>query len=148
MNINEIKNLSILPQQGKSIDVGDWKVTTKISSRDTDGKFSVITFNFKKGFNFAMNKHTQYHQFTYVVSGKLKIIENNKTVDADPGYINFLPTNTPHQFEALEDSELLIVYMPGGLEEIVFEMGELIKSGKLTEELIQDLMSRYGSEFC
>ena len=148
MNIADLKNISVLSREGKSVETAEWKVTCKISTEDTEGKFSAVIFNFKKGFQFAMNKHTKYDKFCYLINGKIDICENGKSVIAEPGYINYLPKNTPHKLDCLEESEILMVYMPGGLEKMIFELGDLTNSGNLDENSVKELLARFGSEIC
>ena len=68
----------------------------------------------KRGCVVPMHRHV-HEQFAYVVQGKVKFTlgdEGGETMTLQPGEVLHLPSELPHQAEALEDSLVLDVFSP------------------------------------
>lgn len=76
------------------------------------GEKSIICkMNYVEG-NFAtLHKHP-HEQIGYVISGKYKLVVDDKDYELNPGDSYAIPGNTPHSFEVIECGEVIDVFTP------------------------------------
>lgn len=69
----------------------------------------------KKGFFIPKHKHVS-EQMSTVLQGKLKVTvfypDNEEVTNLNKGDVFFIPSNIPHLYEAIEDSEILETFFP------------------------------------
>jgi hypothetical protein len=63
----------------------------------------------------------------YILDGRFRFIADDRLFDAPPGSFVFVPRNTPHCFQNLEDSpsRLLVMFTPSGMERFFEEHARL-----------------------
>jgi mannose-6-phosphate isomerase-like protein (cupin superfamily) len=60
----------------------------------------------------------------YVIEGKIRYHIEDETFDGGPGSFFHIPAGTVENFEPVEPTRLIVVYIPGGMEAFFAEAGE------------------------
>lgn len=88
------------------------KMTDRIFRRYVYGKNGMLCcFDLKKGAVIPEHHH-ESEQITYIVKGKVKVFSAGKEFLVSKGEVLVIPPNTPHRFEALEDTIDIDVFAP------------------------------------
>jgi quercetin dioxygenase-like cupin family protein len=88
------------------------KINEKISRRYVYGKNAMLVFfDLKKG-AIIPEHHHESEQITYIIKGKVRVFSGEKEFLVAKGEVLLIPSNTPHRFEALEDTFDIDVFSP------------------------------------
>lgn len=127
-----------------------------LSSKDTNGEFSLIHGFEIRGLEPPPHTHSKEDESFYLLSGEIDYHVGDKVLPAKKGDWVFLPRNIQHSFRVLsENAEVLIHLSPGGFENYFIEMAEPAREMKIPEtpkgppdvqKLIQ-IASKYGITF-
>jgi len=71
--------------------------------------FSVTHITFTKGAVRGNHLHKETVQLDTILKGKLKCVKGNNTGTAEKEDVIGIEANTPHAYEALEDSEMISI---------------------------------------
>jgi quercetin dioxygenase-like cupin family protein len=74
-------------------------------------KVMLIRHHFSKGWKGSSHKHL-HEQLVYVVTGRIQFEGDGKTIELRAGDSVIVKGNIEHQAAALEDSEVLDVFVP------------------------------------
>ena len=91
------------------------KVNDLLERRLITGNRMMLTHVYLKKGCIVPKHHHENEQLTYVVEGCLRFWlgdDQSETVDVGAGQVLFLPSNVPHQAEALEDTLDVDVFSP------------------------------------
>ena len=88
------------------------KVTEMISRKIVTGEREMLSqIYLKKGALVPMHSH-ESEQMTYVLQGALRFLVAGEEIIVREGEVLHIPSHTPHQAEALEDTFELDVFSP------------------------------------
>jgi len=88
------------------------KITEMISQKIISGEREMLAqIYLKRGALVPMHAH-ESEQMTYVLQGTLKLLVAGEEVTLREGEVLHIPSGTPHQAEALEDTFELDVFSP------------------------------------
>ena len=88
------------------------KLSDTITRRYVHGeKGMLVRFELKKGALIPKHQHPN-EQITYILSGKVKVTIDGEDFIVKSGEVLIIPSNVPHQFEALEDTIDIDVFAP------------------------------------
>ena len=88
------------------------KVTEMISRKVVTGEREMIAqIYLKRGCVVPIHSH-ESEQMTYILQGALKFLINGEDITVREGEVLHIPSGTPHQAEALEDTFELDVFSP------------------------------------
>ena len=88
------------------------KVTEMISRKIVTGEREMVAQVYlKKGALVPMHAHDS-EQMTYVLQGALRVVVEGEEIIVREGEVLHIPSRTPHQSEALEDTLELDVFSP------------------------------------
>jgi len=88
------------------------KLGDKITRRYVYGENAMLArFDFKKGAIIPKHEHPS-EQITYILKGSVRVLVREKEYIVKAGQVLIIPPNTPHEFEALEDTIDLDVFSP------------------------------------
>jgi quercetin dioxygenase-like cupin family protein len=88
------------------------KITEMISQKIIAGEREMIAqIYLKRGALVPMHSH-ESEQMTYILQGALKVLVGGEEVMVREGEVLHIPSGTPHQAEALEDTFELDVFSP------------------------------------
>ena len=127
-----------------------------VSSKDTNGAFSLIHGYEIKGLEPPPHVHTKEDESFYILDGEINYTVDKEVFNAKRGDWIFLPRNVQHSFKVQSDqAEVLIQLSPGGFEEYFKEMSEPAKAliipprpqGPPDVKRIIETASKYGVMF-
>ena len=88
------------------------KVTEMISRKIVTGEREMLAQTYlKRGAQVPMHSHDS-EQMTYVLQGALRFLVDGEEIIVKEGEVLHIPSGTPHQAEALEDTFELDVFSP------------------------------------
>src|SRR5687767_12667859 len=88
------------------------KVTEMISRKIITGEREMVTqIYLKRGALVPMHSH-ESEQMTYILQGALRFLVAGEEIIVREGEVLHIPSGTPHQAEALEDTFELDVFSP------------------------------------
>ena len=88
------------------------KITEMISRKIVSGDREMLAQTYlKRGAQVPMHAHDS-EQMTYVLQGALRFLVDGEEVIVKEGEVLHIPSGTPHQAEALEDTFELDVFSP------------------------------------
>jgi quercetin dioxygenase-like cupin family protein len=88
------------------------KVTEMISRKIVTGEREMLAqIYLKKGAIVPMHQHDA-EQMTYILQGALRFLVGGQDVTVREGEVLHIPSNVPHQAEALDDTFELDVFSP------------------------------------
>jgi quercetin dioxygenase-like cupin family protein len=88
------------------------KITEMISQKIVPGERQMLAqIYLKRGALVPMHSH-ESEQMTYILQGSLRFLVAGEEIIVREGEVLHIPSNTPHQAEALEDTFELDVFSP------------------------------------
>ncbi len=88
------------------------KMSDKIGRKYITGENAMLAyFDLKKGAIIPEHHHIN-EQITYIIRGKVRVLIGKEEFIVRAGEVLHIPPNTPHRFEALEDSIDLDIFSP------------------------------------
>jgi len=117
-----------MPGKGRSVDLG--VVSMRLiagGEATTGGSFTVAEF-FGSGSGpwTVPHLHEGFEESFYVLDGLFTFTVGDTSVEATPGVFLLVPRGTAHTITAAEGGgRFLTLMVPGGLEEMFFELGNL-----------------------
>ncbi len=88
------------------------KVTEMISQKIVAGEREMLAQIYLKRGALVPNHSHESEQMTYVLQGSLKFLVGGEEIIVREGEVLHIPSGTPHQAEALEDTFELDVFSP------------------------------------
>ena len=115
-----------------------------LSSEQTNGALAIGEFVGSPGPWTVPHVHRQLEELFYVVDGRFRFTCGESDLVAEPGALLMVPRGMPHVFVAETDAKVLVLWMPGGLEQMFLELGRL--GGDLTDPAVRaQVAQRYDS---
>jgi quercetin dioxygenase-like cupin family protein len=106
------------------------KITEMISRKIIPGDRVMLAHVYlKRGALVPMHRH-ESEQMTYVLQGALRARVGDNEFTVREGEVLHIPSGTPHQAEALDDTLELDVFCPGRQEWLGNEVGETGMAGR------------------
>jgi mannose-6-phosphate isomerase-like protein (cupin superfamily) len=98
-------------------------VTTKVSARDTNGEYSLMTWIVAPETGAPPHIHRAYDETFYVVNGELEFTVGAESLAIAKGDFVRVPKGTRHAFRnnGKAPVEMLIGLIPGGMEELFYK---------------------------
>ena len=116
-----VRESSALTQGRQSLDRSVWYngslMTFLVRGEDTEGQFALIEAVNRKGNGPPRHIHHREDETFYVVEGEVTVSVGDRTINAKPGTLVFLPRGIPHTFTIeSEQARMLVLVTPSGLE--------------------------------
>jgi quercetin dioxygenase-like cupin family protein len=118
----------VTPAQGRVVDLGVARMRVLANGQDvTRGAFSLTEFSGEaEGPWTVPHLHRGFEESFFVLDGHFTFGLGDETVEADPGTYLVVPRGTAHMITAGPGGgRFLTLMVPGGLEEMFFELGSL-----------------------
>lgn len=132
-------------------------MTFLATGEDTQGQFALIESVARKGNAPPPHIHHREDETFYILEGELAVTVGDRTIEAGPGTLVFLPRNVQHSFTIeSEQIRMLVLLAPAGLEGWFKELSvpaqamEMPPAGEIPFKEIQRMLEiapRYGLEF-
>jgi hypothetical protein len=95
----------------------------RVTGEETNGAATVIEFTVPPGAGPPPHVHDQ-DEILHVIEGNVRIHIGDKTVEAGPGTVVFIPKGTLETFEPISTVRILGIYTPGGIDRFFIEASE------------------------
>jgi quercetin dioxygenase-like cupin family protein len=107
--------------------------TFKIVSDETGGALTIMETTVPPGGGTPLHIHHRESEGIYVLDGELEIVDNGLTIPIRTGSFVFMPEGSIHSFTNTREedtSKVLILFIPGGFEQCLIEMGTPVVAGQ------------------
>ncbi len=113
------------PGEGRTIDMGSFRMTVKAESGDTGHALSVLEADEPPGFGPPMHIHRDAGEAFYVVSGEYLILVDEEEHVCGPGAFIYIPAGVNHGFRVGgSPSRKLNIYVPAAMVGYFDELAE------------------------
>jgi quercetin dioxygenase-like cupin family protein len=102
----------------------------KASSDETDRGMTVMQMTMPAGGGPPPHVHNGA-EAVFVIEGAIRYHIGDDVVEGGPGSFFYIPQGTVENFEPTEETRLLVIYAPGGIEKFFAEAGEPAKAREL-----------------
>ncbi|MGH7808143.1 MAG: cupin domain-containing protein [Thermodesulfobacteriota bacterium] len=121
----------------------------RVKSSETNGVFSVIELVTEPGQGVATHVHQHEDELVYILDGELEVTLGDQKMKAGPGIMALLPRGIPHGFTNVgkRPSRLLVVILPGKLDNYFVELGKLYTAGEPSSDKLDKLAQEYGVKY-
>jgi quercetin dioxygenase-like cupin family protein len=103
--------------------IGGQRQAVIVGGPETGGRYALSHSTIAVGGGALEHRHTREAEAFYVITGKLRFAIGDQTVVLEKGALLHAEPNQKYSFEALEPTEVLILYAPAGLERFIAESG-------------------------
>jgi quercetin dioxygenase-like cupin family protein len=90
---------------------------------ETNGRYALSHSTIAAGGGALEHRHSREAESFYVIAGRLRFAIDGRTVTLATGDYLHAEPGLKYSFEALEPTEVLILYAPAGLERFIEEAG-------------------------
>jgi quercetin dioxygenase-like cupin family protein len=102
----------------QSVWYSGWLLTFLATGRDTQGQFALMELVGRKGNVPPPHIHHREHETFYLLEGEVTFSIGDRTIQATPGTMAFVPRDVVHSFTIeSEQVRMLVLNTPAGLEE-------------------------------
>jgi quercetin dioxygenase-like cupin family protein len=104
------------PGEGRSIDLGAFRMTVKADDVDTGGSFTVLEASEPAGFGPPMHTHEDAGESFYVLEGEYLIFVEDREFVCPAGSFVYIPAGVTHGFRVgAVQSRKLNIYTPAAM---------------------------------
>jgi len=132
--------------EGRTIDLGVIRMRVLAAGEPTGRAFSLVEFQGEEGPWTVPHIHQHMEESFYVLDGTFTFTVGSDSIEAEPGTYLLVPRGTPHVMAAGPDGgRFLTLMVPGGMEEMFFELGSLPPDSLRDPEARAAISARYDS---
>jgi mannose-6-phosphate isomerase-like protein (cupin superfamily) len=134
---------------GRKLNIGDEEFSVKISSRDTNGAFTVLAGLVPPMGGPPLHRHLFQDEWFYIVDGQFLFEADGKNIHAGPGDTVFLPHGTSHTLQNVgaKPGRTVVTVVPGGLDLFFEELCVALPPGAEPDPArMGELFQKYGLE--
>ena len=121
MSITQRPPTLLHADQGKVIRARGDLYLFKALAAQTEGHYSLFECRHAAGGGVPLHRHANDEEGMFVLEGRYRFQVGDQQLELTPGDFLHIPRPTPHAFEALEPSKMLVIVAPGGFHERYFE---------------------------
>jgi mannose-6-phosphate isomerase-like protein (cupin superfamily) len=130
---------------GEVAKLGIAEMRLLLSGDQAGGSLAAAEFRGSPGAWTLPHAHMNLEEFFYVVEGTFQFTCGNQEIDATPGSFLMVPRRTPHVFSAVTEGKMLVLWSPGGLEQMFLELGRLPAESITNPAVRAEIGKRYDS---
>lgn len=132
--------------QGEVANLGVASMRLLVSRAQTNGAFAVAEFRGAEGTWTVPHIHRGLEESFYVLEGSFGFTVADREVEAEQGAFVLVPRGVPHVFGAGPGGgAVLLVWAPGGLEEMFLELGRLPAESITDRAVRAEIAKRHDS---
>jgi mannose-6-phosphate isomerase-like protein (cupin superfamily) len=133
--------------EGRSVDLGVVSMRMLAGGDSTGSAFSLAEFSGEgDGLWTVPHLHQGFEESFFVLDGLFIFTIGDERVEATPGTYLLVPRGTTHGIEAAPGGgRFLTLMVPGGLEEMFFELGNLSENAIRDPAVRRAISDRYDS---
>jgi quercetin dioxygenase-like cupin family protein len=109
--------------EGEAISMLGGTYVVKAAGDETDKQLTVMEIHIPEGSGPPPHTHPG-GEAVYVLEGTIRYHIDGETVEGGPGSFFYVPAGTTENFEPTSEVRLLVMYMPGGVDQFFREAGE------------------------
>lgn len=131
--------------EGQVVQLGDVQMRLLLSREQTESSLAAGEFRGAAGPWTIKHVHRYVDEFFYVVEGDFTFTCGESESTAGPGSLVCIPRGTPHVFSAETEGKVLVLWSPGGLEQMFLELGRLPAGAMMDPSVRGEIAKRYDS---
>lgn len=135
------------PDEGRSIDLGGFRMSVKATRNQTGGAFSLLEADEPAGFGPPIHVHHDAAEAFYVVAGEYIIFLEDTEHACPAGSFVFIPAGVRHGFRVgTVASRKLNLYTPAAMVGYFDELSQATRAGRVDEAVLNEIALRYSME--
>jgi mannose-6-phosphate isomerase-like protein (cupin superfamily) len=135
------------PGEGRSIDLGGFRMTVKATREDTNGSFTLLEADEPASFGPPLHVHRDAAEAFYVVEGEYILFIEGHEHSCPAGSFIFIPAGVEHGFRVGGSaSRKLNLYTPAAMVGYFDDLSAAIKSGQVEPDASAEIALKYGME--
>ena len=135
------------PGEGRSIDLGGFRMSVKATSGETAGSFSLLEADEPAGFGPPLHIHRDAAEAFYVLEGEYIISIKGRESRCPSGSFIFIPAGILHGFRVgAVASRKLVLYSPAAMVGYFDELAEATRKGDVDPAALSEIALRYSME--
>ncbi len=135
------------PGEGRSIDLGGFRMSVKATSEQTNGAFSLLEAQEPAGFGPPLHIHRDAAEAFYVLDGEYVIFLDDREFVCPVGSFIFIPAGLPHGFRVGGvPSRKLNLYAPAAMVGYFDDVAAATAAGDVDPDRLSDIALRYSME--
>jgi mannose-6-phosphate isomerase-like protein (cupin superfamily) len=135
------------PGEGRSIDLGGFRMSVKATDDQTKGAFTLLEAQEPAGFGPPLHIHRDAAEAFYVLEGQYIIFLDGRDVSCPAGSFIFIPAGIPHGFRVGGvASRKLNLYAPAAMVGYFDEVAHATKAGDVDPDVLSQIALRYSME--
>jgi mannose-6-phosphate isomerase-like protein (cupin superfamily) len=135
------------PGDGRSIDLGGFRMSVKASQDDTGGAFTLLEADEPPNFGPPLHVHRDAAEAFYVLEGEYILFLEGREHRCPAGSFIFIPAGIEHGFRVgTAASRKLNLYAPAAMVGYFDDLSEAIKSGDVEPDALSVIALKYGME--
>jgi mannose-6-phosphate isomerase-like protein (cupin superfamily) len=136
MTDKTLRPVILRPGEGRSIDLGNFRMVVKATAEDTADAFTLLEADEPPGFGPPMHIHHDAAEAFYVVAGEYIIFIRDEEFRCPAGSFIYIPSGVPHGFRVGSvPSRKLNIYTPAAMLGYFDDLSAAIANGEADEEL-------------
>ena len=134
------------PGDGRAIDLGNFSMSVKATTEQTDGAFTLLEADEPPGFGPPLHIHRDAAEAFYVLEGEYIIFVRDEQFACPTGSFIYIPAGVPHGFRVGPTaSRKLNLYAPAAMVGYFDELSAALAQGEADADL-SDIADRYGMQ--
>lgn len=135
------------PGDGRTIDLGGFRMRIKATGEETAGTFSLLEADEPAGFGPPLHIHRDAAEAFYVLDGEYIIFINDRELRCSSGSFIYIPAGTPHGFRVGPvASRKLNLYTPAAMVGYFDELAEATSRGDVESAALSEIALRYSMD--
>jgi quercetin dioxygenase-like cupin family protein len=135
------------PGEGRSIDLGGFRMSVKATHEDTGGAFTLLEADEPPGFGPPLHVHRDTAEAFYVLEGAYILFIEAREYACPAGSFIFIPAGIEHGFRVGKvASRKLNFYTPAAMVGYFDDLSAAIKTGRVEPDALAEIALKYGME--
>ncbi len=135
------------PGEGRSIDLGGFRMSVKATDEQTNGAFSLLEADEPAGFGPPLHIHRGAAEAFYVVEGEYIIFLDDREFVCPAGSFIFIPAGLPHGFRVGRvASRKLNLYAPAAMVGYFDDVAAATAAGDVDPDRLSEIALRHKME--
>ena len=132
---------TVAPGEGRTVNLGVIQMRVLAAGEATGGAFTLAEFTGGAGVWTVPHVHRDMEESFFILDGEFMFAVGQQQIQAGPGSYILVPRGTRHEITAgASGGRFLTLMVPGGLEEMFFELADL-PADSITDSAVRTAIS-------
>lgn len=133
------------PGEGLNYDWENDHTFVKVSTRDTDGAYTLMEDNLKASFALGLHRHETHAESFYFLEGEVYFYVDGDWHRCGPGSTMHVPPGVPHACRVAGNApaKMLMIFQPAGFDGFLAELAKMTEADFADEVKMAKLNARY-----